>query len=787
MVDLYIAAFSWREEAEDDTPLGSPSQIAGFKSNRRQDCQHALWELDQKFPSVLSIDLALVTKMIIEVVSEHSIHEHRATGAIEAFDIDGLHSGLLTDYSGIWVDSYGSFGQEPISMLHTYFRHLDEKILADGTPLPREIFELLITTGRVGVLWRKLLELSLKHDALRHQLRSAAWAKPLLLGYDTQRLLFLFVKAVYPDLSSVEKTLVENAIMDLPIHVRGGVFFRETRDHFLGSLEGNVLETKRAKSQQTRLRKANRLRLDPGEESRITGGAMATPPPEILYGWRGIDMSNVQNRKLAELQKPLKDFNSTYMNVNSAPTLEDALDLLPEMEAMWCGLDGNGASLPNDDVVHESFALLIQAASKIALTPELMTQQDLVTFVERILVTGRSTLRPEMDESQNDTFDKQASWGSPSGRVEAAEGLMFLITTQQQYRLLHHAAFLALLSDASALVRSRVSNYVLRLYHDRPEEMWRLIERFATDRSTQVRRSIVLALDQLAQAHPERSLRLVAEILNQTDPLQAGGDELRRLAIQTLTGYYIWRGDQTAYVSILKLVAGLPEKHREVANMTFTLRHGMMAKPVEGRSDAEAEETRQRSVEIFGAAIENSSAVLFPSLKKLIAKEALTDEEAKVFREMTKLTANLSQELYFAVGAFQEGRPYGPPTIETPEQVWLYRAIGSRWDTLADIGEAKVAHSLTQSLEMFIPIDPETIFLRVGAILRGSKAWGYQYEQLGFDLVLRIFTTYLAEYPELFQKNPECLRIMRETLELFIGVGWVAARSLSYRLDELFR
>jgi hypothetical protein len=131
------------------------------------------------------------------------------------------------------------------------------------------------------------------------------------------------------------------------------------------------------------------------------------------------------------------------------------------------------------------------------------------------------------------------------------------------------------------------------------------------------------------------------------------------------------------------------------------------------------------------------------------------------FHGMKALASNLSQELYFAVGAFQEGRPYGPPKVQSSEQVWLYHAIGKHWDKLAAIGEAKIAHSLTQSLEMFIPVDPETIFLRIGAILRASRAWGYQYEQLGFDLVLRIFTTYLAEYPELFQQNPECLKISK--------------------------
>ncbi|WP_158819901.1 hypothetical protein [Granulicella sp. S156] len=154
---------------------------------------------------------------------------------------------------------------------------------------------------------------------------------------------------------------------------------------------------------------------------------------------------------------------------------------------------------------------------------------------------------------------------------------------------------------------------------------------------------------------------------------------------------------------------------------------------------------------------------------------------------MMKLALDLSRELYFAVGAFQENRPHSAPVVETPEQVWLYEAIGGHWDKLAALGEAQIAHSLTQSLEMFISLDPERVFLRVGDILRTAKKWGYQYEQLGFDLVLRIFSTYLAEHPEIFQTNPECLRIMRETLEIFVNAGWAAARNLSYRLDDLFR
>jgi len=787
VADLYIAAFSWREEAEDDTPIGTPSRIMGFKSNKRQDYQQALWELDQKFHELLEKDLSLATDVIVTVVPHHSTHAHRSSKETEVFDIEGIPSGLRADYSAIWDSHYGTFGSEPISMLHSYIRYLDEHVLANGTPLPLVIVEKLVRQGIVGAIWRQLLELALKHEALRRQLRSAAWARPLLIGYDTERVMFRFVREVYPALSNSECARVEGVIMDIPTRIKGSIYGRETRDLYLGAIEGYSLQTIRAKRQQTLLRKAAKLRLEAPEESRMIGGAMPVPPPEIVYGWRGVDTQTPENKCLIELQKPLRDFIGSHMSVGQAPKYEDALELLPDMQAMWCALDDSGTSVPNEDVLHESFAFLIQAASKIAQTPDLGQCPKLADLVEHILITGSATLRPEVDEEQNAQFDASGSWGSPTGRVEAAEGVMYLITEQGATRVLRHPTFQRLLRDPSALVRSRISSSVLKLYEGERDVMWDLVERFAHDKSVQVRKSTVLALDQLARPKPQRSLRLISEILESTDVSQEGTDDLRRLAVQVLTQYYIWRNDKTAETSILKLISELPRTNAETGNMTFPLRHGMMAKKGEGRGEDDASAVRERSVRIFSLIIDHATAVLKPLLQKLSEKRELDASEQAIFEDMLGLSLTLSRELYFAVGAFQEGRPYSAPKIETPEQVWLYHAIGKRWDSLAEVGEAKIAYSLTQSLEMFIPTDPETIFLRVGTILRASKAWGYQYEQMGFDLVLRIFTTYLAEHPEIFQTNPECLKIMRETLELFLTVGWAAARNLSYRLDELFR
>jgi hypothetical protein len=60
---------------------------------------------------------------------------------------------------------------------------------------------------------------------------------------------------------------------------------------------------------------------------------------------------------------------------------------------------------------------------------------------------------------------------------------------------------------------------------------------------------------------------------------------------------------------------------------------------------------------------------------------------------------------------------------------------------------------------MLIFRDPEKILFRIGTIIRASKAWGYRHDQMAINLIIRIFTTYLAEYRPLLQPDTECLKI----------------------------
>jgi len=130
VASLYKATFGWREEAEDKTAMGAPSKLIGFTSTRRQDYDQSLWELGHRFPALLAADFTLASDVIVDVVSHHAIHEHRAQDDTTAFMIDGIASGLRIDYSGIWGQS--DMDGEPIPMFRAYIRHLDESVLANG-------------------------------------------------------------------------------------------------------------------------------------------------------------------------------------------------------------------------------------------------------------------------------------------------------------------------------------------------------------------------------------------------------------------------------------------------------------------------------------------------------------------------------------------------------------------------------------------------------------------------------------------------------------------------------
>ena len=97
------------------------------------------------------------------------------------------------------------------------------------------------------------------------------------------------------------------------------------------------------------------------------------------------------------------------------------------------------------------------------------------------------------------------------------------------------------------------------------------------------------------------------------------------------------------------------------------------------------------------------------------------------------------------------------------------------------------AHSVLEALEHFISVDPPGVLLLVGDVVRTGSKYGYQYEQLAMDLLVKIIERYLAQYRTILRDNPECSRALMDTLDVFVRVGWPSAHRLAYRLKEIYQ
>ena len=81
-----------------------------------------------------------------------------------------------------------------------------------------------------------------------------------------------------------------------------------------------------------------------------------------------------------------------------------------------------------------------------------------------------------------------------------------------------------------------------------------------------------------------------------------------------------------------------------------------------------------------------------------------------------------------------------------------------------------------------------TLCTRISAApsVTSSARFGYTYESMGSDLIVRIVERYLADHRDVFSDEDRLGELM-DCLSLFVSAGWPAAQALTFRLAEIWR
>jgi hypothetical protein len=152
-------------------------------------------------------------------------------------------------------------------------------------------------------------------------------------------------------------------------------------------------------------------------------------------------------------------------------------------------------------------------------------------------------------------------------------------------------------------------------------------------------------------------------------------------------------------------------------------------------------------------------------------------------RALNGVLDDMALRIYFASGGDNKAELNRDELVHR----WrLYRELAPVLDRLAECSVVHTAYYLIQALENFIPADPAGVFRLIVKSIMSSSKFGYAFESMGADLIVRIVEGYLADHRDVFSDEARLDELM-ECLNVFVRAGWPAAQSLTFRLAEIWR
>lgn len=807
VADLYVSAFGWSEAEETTTQMGS-GRILPLLSTKKQDYEHARWQLSQRYPSFVAIAPVPAARAMIAAVDAYCHDERAKTKQLRAsilkdhpefgtdeendepspeltFVMGDVVARFMPDFSNIWDSGSVHQGDEAVSLMNTFFRQLDSIASREGGEgRVDDVLATIIGLNRRAVVWRRLLRLASKHTFMASSLKDLAWATPLLLAPETSDEAQAFIKTLYPSLSAEDKRLLEEHIMNLPSDAAADLKETNTlaRDRLIGAIADFGLINEEAQTLASQLRDAD-LAKTTNSQTRHSG--FTQWQGDDADWWRdvhGVNTEKPTNRELLKVESPVKQFATNHSN--DFPSLPQAEGVLPQLKQLRDLLDHPHGESADQSLADSASGYLSAACSRIAGIDGLSSSSELAAFVEAELLLAADHRLPESKPENEEQFDRSPGWGWPQARIAAAEGLLNLVASLGFAPASVLDALDRLARDPAAVVRYHIARHCTVLHKTDPARMWLWLDGLSADVSMSVREATVFTLDHLARAYPDRAMALVASILEGIPSGRIGADRVEEACVRSLVNFHLWRGTPAATAAIDTITCSLATRHSQAADMLFVMREPL----THGAIGASAEEhaVRGRAIRLLSTLVDGACEPLLEMLKRQLGGGHLSPEERAQFEALAKLTSSIATEIYFASGAHQPNSA-GPPAIPSQEQERFYREADGVFDQLAAVGLPGLAHHLTETMEMFIPVDPAGVFLRIAAIVRAGRTWDYEYEQLAQDLIVRIVERYLAEYRSLLQQDRGCQTALRETLETFIVAGSARAQMLAYHLDEIFR
>jgi len=793
--DIFIAAFTFSETSDDKTPMGG--RILPMVSTRMQDFDMARYNLNEIYPAFLNKFPIEATKALIPAIEHYLVERERPLSEIieGEFELKGKKARIRTDYSSIWDEGDAHGGEYARELLQAFDKYLRSiSVENNKQELRQGVINTIIDNNILACVWRRIIDCAKDHpQTLGLELRELAWSHSILACYDTSSNAGELIRSIFPFLDVSERERIENAITSIPDRLEPEA--REAgeyiRDRLLGCLDQGQLITRSAKERLEELDKSEKG-VPPNRPPVRFGGVSWEPYSELdRLKDDGIDVEADQNKRLLELREPLKEFGSTHLN--TAPTLDQIKEIFPRMQEVHSELK-QCTDINVDQRVRENlFAYLVEACKCAAMSDELTCEREIGQFIKDVLLEASKHHLPNYNAEMERQFDEVEGWGSPSPRIDSAEGLISLANhpTCAEKEILN--AIESLGRDPVSSVRYQIACRLILLYKTAPDLMWKLIEQFSKEEQNSgvMNGLVVHTMHRIARPDTDRAFPLINEIFRKTLLRDTKGAKNARENFLTIfTNLFLWQDHEPSKVIVFEIIND-PAKHSFEAMVLPSHLRNFIELP-ETPTDQRVGDARTRSFELLASLAKKTKEALFQIDEEHKGKPV--GEWPESVQEQTKALLQIldaiSNTIFFASGAYGEKerqRKGETSSLQTEAKKRFFADADHVISELAEAGHPAIIHHLVETLEFLMEVNPEKVLLRLGQIIKAGRPGGYQYESLAADLIVKIVERLLAEFRHVLRASDECRLTLFEILDTFVEVGWPRARRLVYRLEDIYR
>ncbi|HHT8834235.1 ATP-binding protein [Burkholderia cenocepacia] len=779
IVDLYASAYDYEEMLRDAKTSISNSAITGLTSTRRQDYEMAWWSLADVAPWLLDEHPAEGTRAIARGLDGY-IRRHEigrwGENSREEFNFDGRPVRFVHDGSYGWNGQGVKHYRDAPVLLDKFDDFLERLSVRENAQEEFvRVVEAVADEAGNAVLWARLLAAAAKHPTVfGPPVLSLASATPVLGSLETRFQVGNYLKAVFSTLSSPQKTSIEHAILDLSGPQSS------SKKILAGCLSAADCVTPEMQSLQAR--------LAADVEAPANSPAMRFEFSSRLYNTDayladiGVDVTDEHSVSIRDLMRPVEALPNTS---DPSLSLEDARRRLDLIDPLVDRLVSFSHGEIDQKLYEIATGIAAEAAHRVAIASfDVIDQTDVRDRLKRIFLFAKESTFPSFSQDHEDSFHDQASWGAPSARNGAAAGLMALARSRNPLDPDVQAAVRELARDRVCDVRLQIVQNLYVLRDNNPEWVWAEIERVVEHEYTrQVVDSAIHSLAHVADLDISRAIRIAKRVLDRYSGQEGPGiGQVCQTAASLIVDIHFVFSFPEADEFYAEQLAD-PSLHVENLHAWVARHSDKLTIGDDTGSDQDVQ--RAKTIEFY---LDTASAVS-EAVKEIYSEHDPTKSRDWPLEVVSKAQAlnsvldDMALRIYFASGGSNDAD--GSHT-ELGRRWRLYRELVPVLDRLAECSVVHTAYYLIQSLENFIPTDPAGVFRLIVKSVMASSRFGYTFESMGADVIVRIVEKYLADYRDVFSDDTRLDELMA-CLNLFVSAGWPAAQSVTFRLAEIWR